>query len=311
MTAGPTAIDVRDLTKRFGDTVAVDRVSFDVRRGEIFGFLGPNGAGKTTIVRMLTGIIRPDAGSIRVMGYDIARDPVPAKQQMGAVPETANAYLDLSGRQNMLLAADLYGVPRTRAEGRIAETLAELGLSDRQDHRVHGYSKGMRQRLILGMALLHEPPLLFLDEPTSGLDVQSTHLIIAMLQRLNEAGTTIFLTTHNMDEANQLCHRVGIIRRGRIAAIDTPERLKKTIDRISVILVGFDRRVETEMLAALPGIDGVTGTDGRCRVSATDIDTAIWSIVSFARSQGARILSLDTPAPTLDEVFLSITAGEG
>lgn len=311
MTAGPTAIDVRDLTKRFGDTVAVDRVSFDVRRGEIFGFLGPNGAGKTTIVRMLTGIIRPDAGSIRVMGYDIARDPVPAKQQMGAVPETANAYLDLSGRQNMLLAADLYGVPRTRAEGRIAETLAELGLSDRQDHRVHGYSKGMRQRLILGMALLHEPPLLFLDEPTSGLDVQSTRLIIAMLQRLNEAGTTVFLTTHNMDEANRLCHRVGIIRRGRIAAIDTPEQLKRTIDRIAVILVSFDRRVDTGTLAALPGIAGVTGTDGRCRVSAGDIDTAIQSIVSFAHSEGARILSLDTPAPTLDEVFLSITAGDG
>ncbi|NLM30440.1 MAG: ATP-binding cassette domain-containing protein [Methanomicrobiales archaeon] len=310
MTRRSTAIDVQEITKRFDDIVAVDRVSFDVRCGEIFGFLGPNGAGKTTTVRMLTGIIRPDAGSIHVMGYDMARDPVSAKQQMGVVPETANAYLDLTARQNMLLAADLYDVPRARAEERIREILSELGLLDRQDHRVHGYSKGMHQRLILGMALLHEPPILFLDEPTSGLDVQSTHLIIAMLQRLNEEGTTIFLTTHNMDEANRLCHRVGIIRRGRIAAIDTPEQLKRTVDRIAMILVAFDRSVDTEALAALPGVAEVSRANDRYRVSVEDIDTAIGSVVSFAHAQGMRILSLDTPAPSLDEVFLTITGGD-
>jgi len=259
---------------------------------------------------MLTGIIRPDAGSIHVMGHDMARDPVSAKQQMGVVPETANAYLDLTARQNMLLAADLYDVPRARAEERIRETLSELGLLDRQDHRVHGYSKGMHQRLILGMALLHEPPLLFLDEPTSGLDVQSTHLIIAMLQRLNEEGTTIFLTTHNMDEANRLCHRVGIIRRGRIAAIDTPEQLKRTVDRIAMILVAFDRPVDTTALAALPGVAEVLRVNDSYRVSVEDIDTAVRSIASFSHAQGVRILSLDTPAPSLDEVFLSITAGD-
>ncbi len=310
MITGQAAISIREVTKRFDDIVAVDRISLDVRRGEIFGFLGPNGAGKTTTVRMLTGIIRPDAGSIHVMGHDIVKDPVPAKQQMGVVPETANAYLDLSGRQNMLLAADLYGVPRARAEERIRETLTELGLIDRQDHRVQGYSKGMQQRLILSMALLHEPPILFLDEPTSGLDVQSTHLIITMLQRLNEAGTTIFLTTHNMDEANRLCHRIGIIRRGKIAAVDTPEQLKRTIERIAVILVGFDHQVDTGALSALPGIADVTEANGRYRITAEDIDTAIQSIVAHARAQEARILSLDTPAPSLDEVFLSITAGD-
>ena len=310
MITGQIAIDVREVTKRFDDIVAVDQISLDVRRGEIFGFLGPNGAGKTTTLRMLTGIIRPDEGSVHVMGHDIVKNPVPAKQQMGVVPETANAYLDLSGRQNMLLAADLYGVPRARAEERIRETLAELGLLGRQDHRVQGYSKGMQQRLILGMALLHEPPILFLDEPTSGLDVQSTHLIIAMLQRLNEAGTTIFLTTHNMDEANRLCHRVGIIRCGRIAAVDTPEQLKRTVEQIAVVLVCFDRRVDIRALSALPGIADVAEVNGRCRIAVEDIDTAIQSIVSHARAQGTRILSLDTPTPSLDEVFLSITAGD-
>lgn len=310
MTAEPAAIAVRSLTKRFGDIVAVDDISFDVRRGEIFGFLGPNGAGKTTTVRMLTGIIKPDVGDIHILGHDVARDPVSAKQQIGVVPETANAYLDLSGRQNMLLAADLYGISRTRAEERVGEILSDLGLFERQDHRVHGYSKGMQQRLILGMALLHEPPLLFLDEPTSGLDVQSTHLIISMLQRLNESGTTIFLTTHNMYEANKLCHRVGIIRRGEIAAIDTPEQLRRTIDQIAVILVSFGRQVDTKALSSLPGIIDITKSNSRYRISVEDIDAAIQSVASYAREQGLRILSLDTPAPTLDEVFLSITAGD-
>jgi ABC-2 type transport system ATP-binding protein len=307
---GSPAIEVTDLSKRFGATVAVDRITFDVGTGEIFGFLGPNGAGKTTTVRMLTGIIRPDAGGARILGYDIVRDPVKAKQEIGVVPETANAYLDLTARQNMLLMAELYGIPRPRAEERTTDLLNKLGLSARQETRVHGYSKGMRQRLILGMALLHEPRVLFLDEPTSGLDVQSTHLITGMLQRLNEEDTTIFLTTHNMEEANRLCHRIGIIRSGRIAAIDTPDGLKQTIDRISSIFIGFDRQIEAEALAALPEVTGVARAGDRYQVSTQDIDVAFGSIVSFARSQGIRILSVDTPTPTLDEVYLSITESE-
>jgi len=149
-----------------------------------------------------------------------------AKQGFGVVPETSNAYTDLTAWQNLMLMGELYGLPRSRSTDRSSELLNTLGLLERKDQKVQAYSKGMKQRLILAMALLHEPGLLFLDEPTSGLDVQSTQMILALLRDLNKAGTTIFLTTHNMDEANRLCHRVGIIRAGTIAAIDAPEKLK-------------------------------------------------------------------------------------
>ena len=160
-------IEARDLTKVFGAATAVDHVSFTVRQGEIFGFLGPNGAGKTTTTRMLTGVIPPDGGTAHVLGYDIRTDPVLAKQRFGVVPETANAYTDLSAWRNLMLMGELYGLSRARAEARAADLLAGLGLLERKDQKVQAYSKGMKQRLILAMALLHEPELLFLDEPTA------------------------------------------------------------------------------------------------------------------------------------------------
>ncbi len=303
------AIEVTDLTRVFGRTVAVDRVSFEVRRGEVFGFLGPNGAGKTTTVRMLTGVIRPDSGSARILGHDIVREPLQARQCVGVVPETTNAYVDLTAWQNLMLMGGLYGVPRPRAEERSRRLLEMLDLYDRRDQRVQGYSKGMRQRLILAMALLHEPGLIFLDEPTSGLDVQSTRRIHGMLRELNGNGTTIFLTTHNMEEANRLCHRVGIIDHGRIAAIDTPERLKRRIERLQYIEVIFDAAVDREALRALEGVSGAEPAGERWRIYTDDVDRAIRSLAAFSSARQARILSLETRGPTLDEVFLQLTAG--
>ncbi len=304
------AIEVHDLRKAYNGRVAVDGISFDVHTGEVFGFLGPNGAGKTTTVRMLTGIIAPDGGSATILGHDVVREPVRSKQVIGVVPETANAYADLTAWQNLMLMADLYGFRRSAARLPATDLLEELGLSDRRDQKVAGFSKGMRQRLILAMALLHDPPLLFLDEPTSGLDVQSTHLMLEILSERNRAGTTIFLTTHNMDEANRLCDRVGFIRAGKIAAIDSPERLKQAINRLHVIEVGFDRPVEASVLAGLPGIDRVLKIGDTCRLETADTDAAIASVVAAARSSGARILSLSTLSPTLDEVYLRLTGGE-
>jgi ABC-2 type transport system ATP-binding protein len=165
-----------------------------VQEGEIFGFLGPNGAGKTTTTRVLTGVIPPDSGTVMVLGHDIQREPVLAKQGFGVVPDTSNAYTDLTAWQNLMLMGELYGLPRARATKRAADLLGTLGLFERKDQKVQAYSKGMKQRLILAMALLHEPGLLFLDEPTSGLDVQSAQMILALLRELNQAGTTIFLT---------------------------------------------------------------------------------------------------------------------
>ena len=303
----PAIIHASDLTKVFGKSTAVDHISFDVREGEIFGFLGPNGAGKTTTTRMLTGVIPPDAGTAMILGHNIRSDPVLAKQGFGVVPETSNAYTDLTAWQNLMLMGELYGLPRTRAEQRSSDLLSMVGLLERKDQKVQAYSKGMKQRLILAMALIHEPELLFLDEPTSGLDVQSTQMILNLLRDLNKEGTTIFLTTHNMEEANRLCHRVGIIRAGKIVAIDAPEKLKTAIDRVHKIEVSFDREVSGDTLAGLPGVTGANRTGDKWQITTNNRDTTIRSLVTFSQQNNATIVTLNTLAPSLDDAFLRLT----
>ena len=301
------AIQVEHLYKRFAGVTAVNDASFAVRQGEIFGFLGPNGAGKTTTTRILTGVIPPDAGTAIILDHDIRSEPVQAKQGFGVVPETANAYSDLTAWQNLMLMGELYGLPRVRAEQRSIDLLGMVGLTERKDQKVQAYSKGMKQRLILAMALIHEPELLFLDEPTSGLDVQSTQMILSLLRTLNQHGTTIFLTTHNMEEANRLCHRVGIIRNGRIVAIDAPEKLKMAIDRVHTIEVSFDRGVSGDDIARLDGIISANRTGDKWQIITQNKDAAIYSLVTFGRQHGAAIVTLNTLAPTLDEAFLRLT----
>jgi len=303
-------IQASDITKVFGKSTAVDHISFDVHEGEIFGFLGPNGAGKTTTTRMLTGVIPPDAGTAMILGHDIRSEPVLAKQGFGVVPETSNAYTDLTAWQNLMLMGELYGIQRGRAELRSSDLLGMVGLIERKDQKVHAYSKGMKQRLILAMALIHEPKLLFLDEPTSGLDVQSTQMILSLLRNLNSQGTTIFLTTHNMEEANRLCHRVGIIRAGKIVAIDAPEKLKTAIDRVHKIEVSFDREVPGDTLVLLQGVIAASRTGDKWQITTDNRDTAIRSLVTFSQQNSATIVTLNTLAPSLDDAFLRLTQEE-
>ena len=303
----PAVIHASELTKVFGKSTAVDHISFEVQKGEIFGFLGPNGAGKTTTTRMLTGVIPPDTGTATILGYDIRSEPVLAKQGFGVVPETSNAYGDLTAWQNLMMMGELYGLPRARAERRSSELLGMVGLIERKDQKVQAYSKGMKQRLILAMALIHEPELLFLDEPTSGLDVQSTQMILSLLRDLNKQGTTIFLTTHNMEEANRLCHRVGIIRSGKMIAIDAPERLKTAIDRVHKIEVSFDRDVPDNALAGLEGITTANRTGDKWQITTHNKDATIHSLATFSQQNGVAIVTLNTLAPSLDEAFLRLT----
>jgi ABC-2 type transport system ATP-binding protein len=300
-------IHASDLTKIFGKSTAVDHIAFDVRKGEIFGFLGPNGAGKTTTTRMLTGVIPPDAGTATILGHDIRSEPVLAKQRFGVVPETSNAYTDLTAWQNLMLMGELYGLPRARAEPRSSDLLGMVGLLERKDQKVQAYSKGMKQRLILAMALIHEPELLFLDEPTSGLDVQSTQMILSLLRDLNKQGTTIFLTTHNMEEANRLCNRVGIIRAGKIVAIDAPEKLKTAIDRVHKIEVSFDRELPGDAISELAGVTGANRTGDKWQIMTDNRDATIRSLVIFSQQNSAAIVTLNTLAPSLDDAFLRLT----
>jgi ABC-2 type transport system ATP-binding protein len=299
------AIEVVSLTKRYGELVAVDHISFTVKRGEFFGFLGPNGAGKTTTVRMLTGVIRPDEGSASILQYKAGS--LKAKQVTGVVPEMANPYGDLSGWNNLMLMAELYGIPAVVARERAASLMQETGLYPRKDSLVRTYSKGMKQRLILCLALISDPELLFLDEPTSGLDVQSARLIKDMLQRLNADGKTIFLTTHDMDEANQLCGRVAIINEGKIVAIDAPEKLRMATSGRHSVEVSFDSAVGPEVLANIPGVNTVKKLGDKWRLYTANPGELVVSLINYSSSNSLKIISLSTLAPSLEDAFMALT----
>lgn len=302
------AIEVLGLTKRYGQLVAVDHVSFEVRESEIFGFLGPNGAGKTTTVRMLTGVTRPDGGEARVRGYRAGS--LRAKQVVGVVPEMSNAYGDLSGWDNLMLMAALYGVDGRRAHENAARLLQKVGLDQRRKDSVNTYSRGMKQRLILAMAMMGDPDILFLDEPTSGLDVQSARVIKAFIRELNSAGKTIFLTTHDMDEANQLCHRVAIINKGKLVAIDPPEKLRTAVSSRHSVEVSFDRDVPGEFLETLEGVEAVERLGDKYRLHTARPGDVVVSLADGARSLGVRIVSLQMVAPSLEDAFVALTETE-
>jgi ABC-2 type transport system ATP-binding protein len=218
------AIQVQNLTRKYHDLCAVDGISFEVKAGEIFGFLGPNGAGKTTTIKILTGQLRPTSGHAWVMGCDVVQERQRLKPQIGVVFDSQNLYARLSGRDNLRFYARLYRVEKARVE----EVLTQVGLAERARDKVQTYSNGMQQRLLIARGLLHKPRVLFLDEPTRGLDPNVARDIRAIVRDLARRGMTVFLTTHYMEEADQLCQRVAIIDRGRIVALDAPARLKAT-----------------------------------------------------------------------------------
>ena len=301
------AIVATNLTKRYGELVAVDHVSFEVEKGEFFGFLGPNGAGKTTTIRMLTGIIRPDEGTASIMGYDVRREIVEARQLMGIVPEMANVYVDLSVWQNLMFMGELYEIPKDKRRKNAERLLRELNLYDRRDTKARRLSKGMRQRLLLCMALINDPEMLFLDEPTVGLDIQSAHLIREMLRDLNENGVTVFLTTHNMEEASQLCDRIAIINHGRIAAIDTPEKLRGIMRELQCVEVSFSNIVDMKDLLSLRYVREAKRVGKIFRLYTDSPFNLVEEIVDFKRQKNCEITWLQILAPTLEDVFLKIT----
>jgi ABC-2 type transport system ATP-binding protein len=302
------SIVAEGLTRRFGEHVAVDHVTFAIGRGEIFGFLGPNGAGKSTTARMLTGYLAPTEGRAIVAGFDMAKHPSAARRHIGVVPEEANVYADLTVRQNVLLMAELHGLSRLERERRCGELLQTFDLEVRAAQKGRELSKGLRQRLMLCMALVSSPQILFLDEPTSGLDVASTKMIREVIARMNrEHGMTVFLTTHNMDEADQLCHRVAIIDRGRLAAIDTPAALRGRVEARRSVVVKFagSGAIPSDVLPR-PDMEVEPLVDG-WRVFSPEPGPLAQQIAARTAELGLRIESLNTLSPTLEEVFLSIT----
>jgi ABC-2 type transport system ATP-binding protein len=233
MSAENWAVEVENLVKRFGDFTAVDNVSFRVRRGEIFGFLGPNGAGKSTAIRILCGLLRPTAGLARVGGYDVARDPETVRQNIGYMSQKFSLYDDLTVEENLAFFGGIYGVPEERLGEREEFALRMAGLTGKRSTMTRLLAGGWKQRLALGCAILHEPPILFLDEPTSGVDPIARREFWDLIYQLSETGHTVFVTTHYMDEA-EYCHRLALMYKGKIVALDTPAALKQAAGKASM-----------------------------------------------------------------------------
>jgi len=307
MVSKDTVIQVSGLTKSYGSLVAVDHIDFEVKKGEIFGFLGPNGAGKTTTQRILTGVIPATNGKASILGYDIRTEAFYVKSQIGVVPEMANVYIDLNAWDNLMLIGSLYGVSRQEKIKRAEELLTTFDLYGRRNEKTRSFSKGMKQRLLLCMGLIHSPRLLFLDEPTSGLDVVSSRLIREMILKFNKENITVFLTTHNIKEADELCGRVAIIDHGMIAAIDTPANLKKEFQSVQVVEAAFNAPVKEEDLKEMSYVNKLQKAGDKFKLYTDNPEELIAKLLDFSRAKNLKIVSLNTLGPDLEEVFVKIT----
>ncbi len=309
------AIKATNLVKKFGDFVAVDHLSFEVNKGEIFGFLGPNGAGKTTTIRMLCTLSSPTEGSATVAGFDIAHQGNRVREHIGLVSEKMIMYDRLTAHENLRLFGELYDIPRDALRERIDELLQVVNMEKWADHQIGTFSTGMKQRINVIRALLNEPEILFLDEPTLGLDPQSTNEIRDFARSINDdAGTTIILTTHAMAEADMLCDRISIVDYGKIVALDTPSNLKKVITGADTSVIELDVPNITPTLVSdiqsLSCTQTVTVEDEtHIKVHASG-DESCDNVIDAVRSGAGQIRSIRNVEPTLEDVFLYLTGHE-
>ena len=301
-------ISVKDLTKKYGSQTAVDHVSFEVGRGEIFSLLGPNGAGKTTTIKMLTTIASITEGSATVAGYDLKRNPGSVRSAIGIVPQEVTLDNELQGIENLLLAASLHHVPGRIARNRASELIKLVELEASASKRVSTYSGGMKRRLQLIIALIHKPEVLFLDEPTVGLDIQTRTRIWDYLQRLNkEDGLTIFMTTHYLEEADYLSHKVAIMDHGTIKVSGSPAELKESLHGDILTLKVTDGEDLTDFLKKIDGVVEVTRNGTAYRVKLPKVETALPAIFTGIAARGLEIKETSFSKPALDQVFLEVT----
>ncbi len=288
---------------------AVGGVSFEVREAEIFGFLGPNGAGKTTTINMLTGLARPDGGRIRFFDQDYTADVKKAQHLMGIVPDESNLWPELNGFENLCFCGALYGLPRREREARAHELLEFLGLAQAARRRFGGYSKGMKRKLTIAAGLIHSPRILFLDEPTTGIDVASARQIRGMIAGLNESGTTVFLTTHYIEEAERLCSRIAFIVNGRLVRVDTPEDLIGGMQERRVVQLALSRGIpelEPRLRAAFPGVEFESTAANSLRAH-TDHPLPLAPLIRFFEEHGVEVVEARAIRPSLEDVFVEVT----
>jgi ABC-2 type transport system ATP-binding protein len=303
-----TAISVNGLSKIWGKTRAVDDISFDVEKGEVFGFLGPNGAGKTTTIKMLVGLTRPTSGSAYVAGYNVVTAPREVKKRIGVVPETSNLYDELTAYQNLRFISKLYHVPTSLREKRIKELLDTFQISEYKDRKFAKLSKGLKRRTVLAAALLHNPEILFLDEPTSGLDVMSARNLRQVISELSERGVTIFLTTHYIEEAGLLCNRIAVLVKGKIIEVDTPEAFRNRVQDTHLLRIMIDKeqRLDQDDLNIISA-ENISVSEGEISIFTLDIQGALSNFLEIARNKKIIIHDIQTVKSNLEDAFIQLT----
>jgi ABC-2 type transport system ATP-binding protein len=305
-------IEVKNLSKQFGTFTAVDSISFTVETGEIFGFLGPNGAGKTTTINMLTGLARPSSGDIVVAGYDGKKDIKKVQGSIGIVPDESNLYDDMSGVENLTFCASLYGIAKDVREKRAKELLKQFGLEKTGKRKFKAYSKGMKRKLTIAAGVIHKPTILFLDEPTTGIDVESARHIRTWIRDLNNIGTTIFLTTHYIEDAERLCDRIGFIVNGKVIQVSRKDDLMKNTQNERIMEFTLDQisqPFQNDLLSSFPTIRIKQACDKKVRIGS-DQTIHLIPFMSFFQERNVNVLEAKIIRPSLEEVFVSITGLE-
>lgn len=307
----PPILEVQNLVKKFGDLTAVDGVSFDIQAGEVFSLLGPNGAGKTTTISMLSCLLEPTSGDALIDGHSVTREAIEVKRIIGVVPQEIALYEDLSARENLNFWGQMYGLGGSSLKTRVTEVLQQIGLADRAKDKIKTYSGGMKRRVNIGVGLLHHPKLLFMDEPTVGIDPQSRRSILDSVKDLNKAGVTVLYTTHYMEEAEELSHRVGIVDQGKMIAIGTQKELTQTVGENETLRLHTGENVDVQplmdALQKLPQVIHVSASNNMVVLIVPEADDALPPVLGMADRLGYKIRSVDIQEPNLEAVFLKLT----
>jgi len=302
-------VDVSGLVKRFDELVAVDDVSFEIQRGEVYGLLGPNGAGKTTTISMVSCLIEPTAGSITVDGHDAAREPGALKQTLGIVPQDVALYPTLTAAENLRFWGSMYGLSGSALDSAVTEALELAGLADRSKERIEKYSGGMKRRINIAAGILHKPKVLLMDEPTVGIDPQSRNHILETVKGLNASGMTVLYTSHYMEEVEYLCDRIAIMDHGRIIAEGTLNELRDVVGGMDVVAVKVSGVTPDvlERVRAIEGVERAEGTEDALEVLTRSSGSIMGRLVTTLESEGAHVTSVSVTEPDLESVFLHLT----